>query len=165
MNQQKILIDIVDEFENETLPLLEKHLTKSYIHGDVNEQNLLIDENEHVCGILDFDDFVWSFPIVDLATAMMYLSLSLEKHEILDKLHLLYKGYLDIRTINDVEKSSLYNLCLMRFVQSTAVSFYQHEVIDPQNDYLILHTKYNWEKINFFLTVGKESFMEKVCNS
>ena len=57
------------------------------IHGDFNEQNLLVQEREndeyHVTGILDFGDAAYSFYVFEIAIDMIYLIL---ESDILDPL-------------------------------------------------------------------------------
>ncbi|XP_066936085.1 hydroxylysine kinase-like [Clytia hemisphaerica] len=164
MALKKVLEDVINEFESKTIPELDKHFTKSYIHGDLNEQNLLISNEDKVAGILDFDDVVWSYPVIDLATSMMYLSVGCSEKDMIHKLNMMYKGYNSIRKLSEVEKSLLFNICLMRYAQSTSVSIYQHEVIDPTNDYLLLHTKNNFQKMSFLIGLGPDEFMKRVCS-
>ena len=161
---KKKALQIVEEFEDHCLPLMRKELKESYIHGDLNDQNLVVDHNGFVIGIIDFDDLVWSYAIVDLATAMMYVAVGLELADILDKLNLFYKSYCSIRQLTDIEKSLLYNLILVRFVQSFSVSLYQIDNVDPQNEYL--STTHGPGKcvqcMNYLISIGKEEFMHKV---
>ena len=163
--REKILA-IIEEFENTSLPLMKKHLKESYIHGDLNDQNLVTDQDGFVVGVIDFDDSVWSYPIVELATAMMYLGSGLDVEDLLDKYNLFYKSYVSIREVSEIEKSLLYNLCLMRFVQSSVVSLYQHEHIDPQNNYLMVHSPgKSWKVIHYLNCIGREKFVQKVAYS
>lgn len=157
------LESIVEEFERQSLPSMEKHLKRAYVHGDLNDQNLVVDQEGSVIGVVDFDDVAWSYPIVDLATAMMYVAVGVDTSILLEKLNLFYKSYCSIRQLTDVEKSLLYNLILMRFVQSTAVSLYQNTYLDPGNDYLLLNVNANWKRINYLLSISKTTFMEEVC--
>ena len=159
----KKLENIVEEFGTVSLPTMAKNLKKSYIHGDLNDQNLVVDENGVVIGVVDFDDMAWSYPVVDLATAMMYVAVGVDMDDMLDKLNLFYKSYYTIRQLTDVEKSLLYNLILMRFVQSTAVALYQYTYLDPGNDYLVIYTSENWKRIDSLLSMSRETFIEKVC--
>lgn len=156
-------LQIIEEFQNNSLPLMNKELQQTYIHGDLNEQNLVVDDNEFVIGVIDFDDLVWSYSIIDVATAMMYLAVSVDPSEVLEKLNLFYKSYISIRQLSDVEKSLLYNLILMRFVQSSSVSLYQMVNVDPHNEYLSTHGPGKCRQyINYFIRIGRNEFMAKV---
>ncbi|XP_066920677.1 hydroxylysine kinase-like [Clytia hemisphaerica] len=162
--QRKVLSSIIREFETETLPLLKKHLKMSYIHNDLNEANLLVSANDSIDGVLDFDDIAWSFPVVDLGICMMYLSLASQEEDIFHNLNLLYKGFTSTRCLNDVEDSALYNICLLRYAEVTVISLYQHEFVDPDNDYLLLHTADNFKRIDYLRSAGPTIFKKRVCS-
>ena len=154
---------IIEEFENTSLPLMKKQLKGSYIHGDVNDQNLVADQDGFVVGVIDFDDSMWSYPIVELATAMMYLGSGLDVEYLLDKYNLFYKSYVSKRKVSEMEKSLLYNLCLMRFVQSTVMCHYQF-TLEPDNEYLMVsHASGKSRKaVEHLLDIGQVQFYEKV---
>ena len=157
-------LEIIKEFETNSLPLMRANLKQSYIHGDLNDQNLVTDKEGFVIGIIDFDDIAWSYPIVDLATTMMYIAIGVERDQMLDRLNLFYKSYVSIREVTQLERSLLYNLVLMRFVQSGAVSLYQIKHVDPENEYILTQHPSSkcFEIINFLTGIGEQEFMKKV---
>ena len=114
--------------------------------------------------MIDFDEIAWSFPVVDLGVCMMYLSLASPEEDIFHNLNMLYKGFTHIRSLNDVEDSALYNICLLRYAEVTAISLYQHEFVDPDNDYLLFHTADNFKRIDYLRSVGPTIFKERVCS-
>lgn len=86
-NRKKLVTEIIQSFTTEIVPKLEK-LEKGLIHGDVNEQNILIeqrDEDWHVKGILDFGDSHVASLIFDVAITMAYM--------IIEAKNLDYGGY------------------------------------------------------------------------
>lgn len=68
------VLEIVDRFEAETLPVLER-MPQQVIHNDFHPGNLLVDTSDegYVTGILDFGDVVHSARVNDLGVALAYL--------------------------------------------------------------------------------------------
>ena len=161
--EKQTFLAIIEKFETQVLPQLEKHLKKSYIHGDINEVNLLQNSNGNVGGVIDFDDAVWSYPIVDLATSLMHLSLTLNEDDFTQKMNLLYQGYASVRQITDLERDLLYDIILMRYAQCTVLARYNYEVLDPNNKYLLSFLEKNWQGLTLLLSIGKDMFLEKIC--
>jgi len=161
--QKQTFTDIIEKFETQILPQLEKNVKKFYIHGDINEVNLLLDSSGKVGGVIDFDDAVWSFPIVDLATSLMHLSLTLDENEFTHKMRKLYQGYASVRQITDLERDLLYDITLMRYAQCTVLARYQYHVLDPSNKYLLNFLQNSWQGLSFLLLIGKDTFLEKIC--
>ncbi len=68
------MLEIVDRFEAETLPSLQR-MPQQVIHNDFHPGNLLVDTSDegYVTGILDFGDVVHSARVNDLGVALAYL--------------------------------------------------------------------------------------------
>jgi len=68
------ILEIVDRFEGEVLPVLER-MPRQVIHNDFHPGNLLVDTGDdgYVTGILDFGDVVHSARVNDLGVALAYL--------------------------------------------------------------------------------------------
>jgi len=90
MNEVKILItDIIENFKEEVVSVEEK-LEKSIIHGDLNEQNLLIrkkkndpEEEYELFSAIDFGDshfsplVIWNFNQIDKKTSKCFYTVDL----------------------------------------------------------------------------------------
>lgn len=68
------ILEIVDRFEAEVLPVLER-MPQQVVHNDFHPGNLLVDASSdaYVTGILDFGDVVRTARVADLGVALAYL--------------------------------------------------------------------------------------------
>jgi hydroxylysine kinase len=99
--------DIINKFQSE---VLDKYDTfeKSIIHGDFNEQNILVEKAENgsyfVSGVIDFGDTQYSCFLFEVAISLTYMMFCSEKVEnggyFLD-------GYEKFRQIPEHEKKVL----------------------------------------------------------
>ena len=135
---------------------------RSLIHNDTNDQNLLLDDHDNIVGVIDFDDIGWAYPIVELAVTVTYVSLVSEVDSIIAKLRLACQGFLSARDLTEIEKSLLYDTCLMRFVQSISSRCFFHQLVDPDNEYLMQHSYTSWRTLEFLLALGEKEFISQV---
>ena len=69
---------VLADFKSVVLPLAPK-LQKSVIHGDLNDQNVLIDETgSAVLGVIDFGDMMHSWRVNEIAITAAYILIMLE---------------------------------------------------------------------------------------
>lgn len=99
---------IINQFQTSVLDNIES-FEKSIIHGDINEQNILVSQNSldgkfHVSGILDFGDSQYSVLLFDLAIALTYMMLS-SGH--IQSAGYFLAGYETLRKVPDAEKRVL----------------------------------------------------------
>lgn len=64
--------DILSDFEQRVLPEI-KPLPHQVIHNDANAENVLVDSNGAISGIIDFGDMLRAPRIIECATAASYL--------------------------------------------------------------------------------------------
>jgi len=76
--KRKIVTEVADQFSEKILNNINK-LDKGIIHGDLNEQNILVDAAENnqwnVCALLDFGDMNYACYLYEIAVAMCYMVL------------------------------------------------------------------------------------------
>lgn len=166
--QRQCSLNVIKEFEERTLPRLneiEKVKGRSWIHSDVNDSNLVINKQDDIVGVIDFDDMNYSYQIVDIGVSMMYACVKSPPDDFMTYLRIFYQGYTSVKEVSDMELSVLYNLCQMRFVQSASVSTYQVVFVDPGNEYLKLHgNNKTWEYLFKFLEIGEKEFLNQLCS-
>jgi len=133
---------MLQRFRDGVLPKAEE-LKKSIIHGDINEQNLLIHPSEpKVTGLLDFGDILLSWQINDIAINMAYGML--KKDEPLVAASHLLAGYAQKRPLTEVEWEVLPTLVACRLAQSITIGNYS-AMQDPDNqEYLLLTQESGW---------------------
>lgn len=86
------------------------------VHGDLYSRHLLVDENNQLCGVIDWGDVHLGSPAIDLAIAHSFLPPS--AHDIFRRAY----GSLEEDTWQWARFRALYH--------STAIAVYSHEVSD-----------------------------------
>jgi len=100
------------------LPKLRK-LPKQVIHGDINDLNVLVRDNE-VVGLIDFGDLIHSWRIAEVAIAATYAMLGQD-----DPLAVatdVVTGYAEIADVTTAEAEMIYDLIRARLAVSACVA-------------------------------------------
>lgn len=131
----KLVTEVIENFQNDVLPNIEK-FREGIIHGDTNEQNILISENSEeadIVGIIDFGDSCFSYVVFDLAITVMYFMIETNGVPVLDVGGHILAGYLEENRktnnrLNEVEWNALKTLICGRFCQSLVMGAYTFEL-------------------------------------
>lgn len=105
-NEDKIIVEnTIDQFEQNVLNQRDK-FKSALIHGDVNEQNIIVnqvDSKWHVNGVIDFGDAHFALQIFDVSLLAMYTMLDCKSIDpIVAPGHVL-SGYLSLRQLDKHE--------------------------------------------------------------
>ena len=107
-------------------------LRRSVIHGDANDYNVLV-EDENVVGLIDLGDVVYSYTVGDLAIAVAYVVLGTEDpHAAAAPV---IEGYREEFELTKSELDALWPLVRLRLCMSVCIAAYQQEQ-QPENEYL-----------------------------
>ncbi|KAK9728304.1 Phosphotransferase enzyme family [Popillia japonica] len=162
--KRSFLEDIIDEFGNKVLTNVDK-LEKGMIHGDINEQNIIVERNGeewHFKSILDFGDSQYSCYLFELAITMAYAIILKQNMDIGGYV---IRGYEKVRKIPE-EEFNLLKICIeARICQSLTMGAYTN-TLDPNNAYIltayILTTaKPGWKILRELRSVTNEELLEK----
>ncbi|XP_015189672.1 PREDICTED: hydroxylysine kinase isoform X2 [Polistes dominula] len=138
--QRELASAVIRTFENDVLkfvPILEQGM----IHGDLNEQNILInDDGTDIIAIIDFGDSQKTCLIFELAIAICYMLL--QSKDIAECKHVI-EGYQSIRKLTYLEKKILKVSVCARICQSLVMGAYSY-LNDPKNKYLLTTQKTGW---------------------
>ncbi|MDI9337570.1 MAG: aminotransferase class III-fold pyridoxal phosphate-dependent enzyme [Alphaproteobacteria bacterium] len=126
-------------------------LRQAYIHNDPNDANILVTANNHIAGIIDFGDCVYSALIVNLAVACTYSAI--EDPNPLPLIVALVQGYHQVFPLQELELDLLYYLIAARLSISLCQSYYRLAIETNNSHHFISHqtaSKFikNWLKIN-----------------
>ncbi|MDG0972473.1 MAG: phosphotransferase [Porticoccaceae bacterium] len=126
-------------YEKNILPRL-GNLRKAIIHGDANEQNLLIDpqEPEKIAGLIDFGEMQMATQINDLAISMAYSLL--DEPDIGTASSNMIEGYDREFKITDDEREIIYYLVAMRLVTNIIMTSHSAKLF-PDNEYILISQK------------------------
>lgn len=138
-HHREILERIFHRFENFIAPCLSR-LTKSVIHGDVNNDNVLVRDGR-VAGLIDFGDAIHTARVFEIAIAMGYAMLG--SHNPLATAGDVLRGCQAIRPLDAGERAVVFDLARVRVAMS--VTFATHYgKRDPDNSYLTANVVESW---------------------
>lgn len=131
------------------LPLLDR-LPSSLIHGDLNDDNILVD-NGRVCGILDFGDCLENPVVCDLAIALAYHTL--DEEDPLEAAAIIIGAFHQVRPLSSDEMNVLFPLMCARLAVSVIISAKRRK-IDPLRESWFVSEQRAWQKLDAFSAIG-----------
>jgi hydroxylysine kinase len=148
-----LLQDIFEAFLTEVKPVQDQ-LASGHIHGDFNEQNIIVRErNEHadtydIHGVIDFGDSQKNPLVYDLAIAIMYMMTKCRCiHPNMVGGHVI-AGYATQRQIPKLEMSLLRTLVAARYAQSLTLG--AHSYLQEPDEYVLTTAKTGWKTLSNF---------------
>jgi 4-aminobutyrate aminotransferase-like enzyme/Ser/Thr protein kinase RdoA (MazF antagonist) len=126
-------------------PLLES-LPQSLIHGDINDDNVLVADHK-ITGILDFGDCLENPTICDLAIALAYHTL--DEEDPLDASATIIGSYHKFRALTMDEIKVIFPLMCARLAVSVIISA-QRKKIDPSQKNWFVSEERAWKKLAIF---------------
>ena len=154
---QRLVHYFIQQFQHQVLPVY-RDLTKSVIHGDANDHNLLID-NHSISGLIDFGDACYSYQINELAIAATYCMLSAT--DPIEAAVIVTSGYHTVRRLSRKELEILYYLVGARL--SVSLCFSSHgQIEDPANHYIKLHQKPVQKMMDKLISINPLLFEHKI---
>jgi 4-aminobutyrate aminotransferase-like enzyme/Ser/Thr protein kinase RdoA (MazF antagonist) len=145
-NQEEILRFFLSHFEQIQPTYAE--LRKSVIHGDVNDNNILVSNDltqQQVTGIIDYGDAIYTQTINDLAVALAYAAM--HKPDPLNAASQVIKGYNHHFPLEEKEIDCLYTLIAMRLLITVTKSALNKQE-EPENIYHQISEKPAWDLLN-----------------
>ncbi|XP_060536487.1 hydroxylysine kinase [Cylas formicarius] len=158
-NKRILFEEIISEFTRRVAA--KSHtLQKGLIHGDVNEQNLLVDKNGGrwtVTALIDYGDTHHACYLFELAIAMSYMIFQSGK---IDNGAYVLAGYKSVRDVPDQE-FNLLKICISaRLVQSIVMGAYAN-LQDPNNTYVLTTATRGWEMVKELSEIDETHLLEK----
>ncbi|XP_058797230.1 hydroxylysine kinase [Phymastichus coffea] len=135
-----IIEEIVSNFEQKVLTIIDT-LEKGIIHGDLNENNIVISsDNKDVGAIIDFGDSHKNCFIFELAISLCYM---ITQSKDIEMAKYVIQGYQEVRQLTLQEKRILKLCVCARLAQSLVLGSYSYQR-EPENDYLIRQHPMKW---------------------
>ncbi|XP_072349090.1 hydroxylysine kinase-like [Scyliorhinus torazame] len=172
-----IVQQVIQEFKEKILPNL-SHFRKGIIHGDCNENNILLEPMDPSAGgvegrpgpthpqtefrisaILDFGDMNYGCFVYELAISITYLTI-MNSDPIRVGGHVI-AGFESVIPLSEQERGALFLLVLCRLSQSLLIA--EHSVLlDPENEeYIMISVRKGWRCLLQLRDLGKEA-VEKI---
>ncbi len=148
-HDQKLVHYYLDQFKHDLLTKLAS-LPQSLIHGDLNENNVLINQDK-LAGIIDFGDCSYGARVNDVAIALCYL-LMIGKLEFTELLPFV-KAYHDISPLSIEELDAIYILIATRLCVSVLHSA-EAKSSGKDTAYILISEKPAWRLIRKWMTTN-----------
>ncbi|KAG0724729.1 Hydroxylysine kinase [Chionoecetes opilio] len=167
--RRKLVEEVLQAWQDKVMPLLPV-LERGFIHGDFNEQNIIVHSREgdpstyHIDGLIDFGDIQHSCFLFELAIFIMYVMLEVKAMSPNEVAGHVLAGYLTHRTILDKEWDILKECIAARFAQSLVLGAYSY-VQDPGNQYLLVTATRGWAVLDTFWHTPKEQLISQWRNT
>ncbi|MFK7756122.1 MAG: aminotransferase class III-fold pyridoxal phosphate-dependent enzyme [Flavobacteriales bacterium] len=114
--QRKLVAHFLDRFSAYVLPQTHS-LRSQIIHGDLNENNLLVNDKGELNGIIDFGDICYGPIINEIAIACTYVAMLAPENFLSNITHII-AGYHSISALQRKEISLIYDLIAARLCTS-----------------------------------------------
>ncbi|XP_076052300.1 hydroxylysine kinase [Oratosquilla oratoria] len=163
--RHKLICEILQAWDDRVEPLLPS-LEKGIIHGDFNEQNILVnaDHNDpshyHIYGVIDFGDVSAGSYVFELAITIMYMMVEANQVPSNDAGGYVIAGYLKKRSLSQKEWEILKICVAARFAQSLVMGAYTHEQ-DPGNEYVLVTSTKGWSVLDNFWKTPDDEIIRK----
>ncbi|KAJ1627839.1 kinase-like domain-containing protein [Pavlovales sp. CCMP2436] len=143
-------------------------LREQVIHGDLNDQNILVSEDLKGApvGVLDFGDMVRSWRVSDPSIACAYLVIQLHYKGVRERTageisalcRAFLSGFAQACELSEDERAMLSTLVLVRICTSLVFGAYSAS-LDPANEYLSLMQLPGWKALRLLLDVPRTDLL------
>jgi 4-aminobutyrate aminotransferase-like enzyme/Ser/Thr protein kinase RdoA (MazF antagonist) len=148
--RRELLERVIDRFSERVLPMLPR-LRSQVIHNDVTLDNLLIDQEGNVTGIIDFGDMAHTALVLDVPATLQ--SLVREREDIFVVAAPFLRGYTSILPLEEIEAELLGDLLAGRMAQTVLISAFRTRRY-PANTYIHGWAEPAWVLLDQLRAVG-----------
>ncbi|XP_071542992.1 hydroxylysine kinase isoform X2 [Panulirus ornatus] len=155
--------EILESWNSSVIPVL-KNLEKGVIHGDFNDQNIIVNATTddpttyHVDGLIDFGDIGYSYYVLELAITISYNMIEVKTMSPIDVGGYTLAGYQTQGKISEAEFNILKECVAARIAQSLVIGAYSYEK-EQENKYLVATAVKGWDVLNTFWNTPKEEIL------
>lgn len=153
-SRNELVLKCVKDFEQIIVSSLDS-MKQSYLHGDFNEQNIIvrkIDNAYQIYGLIDFGDIFYGPRIYDIAIFIAYVMLLDTDFDcILEAPKFVLQGYCSLISLDNQDINNILICARARIAQSLTLGAYTHS-FQPDNEYLLTTAKKGW------------SILERLCS-
>ncbi|XP_039276184.1 hydroxylysine kinase [Nilaparvata lugens] len=157
-----IVNEIIEQFEENVISRLET-LQKGPIHGDLNEQNIIVEKTEldyEMCSIIDFGDSHVSAYVFELSILMCYLLMLTQSA---DEGRDVVAGYSYLLKLPE-DELKLLKVCICgRLVQSLVLGLYFYSK-NPTNTYILCTQEEGWKLLKKLWQIDSDTLHTLWCS-
>ncbi|HZD88192.1 MAG TPA: aminotransferase class III-fold pyridoxal phosphate-dependent enzyme [Gaiellaceae bacterium] len=151
----------IGRFEERVLPRWPE-LRAHVVHGDLNLDNVLLDEAGHVAGIVDFGDCSFTAHVADLAIGIASLLRGRAAPDVLRIARLALDGYQARLPLEPLELELLGDLVAARFAAIVAISAWRVRRYPENAEYIEAWDEHSWPLLALLDELGPEHVAEEL---
>ena len=158
--RRELLRGVLERFDRHVVPALPT-LRSQVIHNDVTLDNLLIDDEHQVTGIIDFGDMAHTALILDVPATLQ--SLVRDRTDLFEVTDAFLAGYASVLPLEAVEAQLLGDLLAGRMAQTILISAWrmpQH----PDNEYIRGWARPAWELLEQMDAIGFDEVSRRMAS-
>jgi len=152
---------VLDDFDRRVKPVL-ADLPQQVIHNDANDDNILLDVNGDVSGIIDFGDMMRAPRVVDIATAASYLRTEGDPLRLIEPFVVAYNQE---NALLAAEFDVLFDLIRTRLAMTLIILYWRLAARDEDDPYRRKSLAVNRNALDFLQKLsnfGREAFIQRV---
>jgi 4-aminobutyrate aminotransferase-like enzyme/Ser/Thr protein kinase RdoA (MazF antagonist) len=148
--RRKLLERVISRFSERVVPAF-PILRAQVIHNDLTLDNLLLDDDRRVSGIIDFGDMAHTAFVLDMPATLQ--SLARGRQDIFAVAEQFMAGYASVLPLEGQEADLLGDLLAGRMAQTILISAFRNRQY-PANDYIQAWAEPAWELLELLDDVG-----------
>ena len=152
MGRRDLLDTVLARFHANVVPALPA-LRSQLIHNDVTLDNLLLDDDHRITGIIDFGDMAHTALVLDVPATLQ--SLVRGRTDVFEVTEALLAGYTSVMALEEAEAALLGDLLAGRMAQTILISAWRTPR-HPDNAYIRGWAEPAWELLEQLGTIGFE---------
>ncbi len=157
--RRELLGRVLERFQRRVVPALPT-LRSQLIHNDVTLDNLLLDGDDRVTGIIDFGDMAHTALVLDVPATLQ--SLVRDREDLFEVTDAFVAGYASVLPLEDAEAQLLGDLLAGRMAQTILISAWrmpQH----PDNEYIRGWAGPAWELLEQMEAIGFDEVSRRMA--
>jgi 4-aminobutyrate aminotransferase-like enzyme/Ser/Thr protein kinase RdoA (MazF antagonist) len=161
VRRRRILESVLDRYEEWVAPRW-PHLRGQVVHGDFNLDNVLLDEDGRVCGIVDFGDIFHTAAVADLAVGVTSLIRGRPHDDVFRIGRIAVDGYASRSPLEHEEFEVLGDLVATRLAAIVAISAWRAARYPENASYIQSWDDDSWSLIELIDEIGADRFAREL---
>jgi Ser/Thr protein kinase RdoA (MazF antagonist) len=152
---------VLDDFDSRVKPAL-ADLPHQVIHNDANDENILLDVNGDVSGIIDFGDMMKAPRVIDVANAASYLRCEDDPLRLIEPFVVAYNQE---NALLDDEFEVIFDLIRARLAMTLIILHWRLAARDADDPYRQKSLAANSNALDFLRNLsnfGREAFIQRI---
>jgi len=154
---------VLDDFDSRVKPAF-ADLPQQVIHNDANDENILLDVNGDISGIIDFGDMMKAARVVDIATAASYLRTDDDPLRLIEPF---VGAYNKENALQDAEFEVLFDLIRTRLAMTLIILYWRLAARGEDDPYRQKSLAANKNAMVFLQNLsnfGREAFIKRLLS-